>query len=490
FIESDTLPGTPDRGLDVIGKKLLGKQDQDFLVGILIPYFGFAPNFMSFVMNNNIEVYSWSIGIAAYWFREIASGRPGLVTKVGLHTFFDPRYEGGCVNDLAKERKRCKIEIIKLNGEEYLFYSAPKPNVAFIRGTTADELGNLSMEKEGMFGTVLAIAQASKAKPNPGIVIAQVERIAKFGSLNPQRVHVPGPLIDYIVKSPPEYHWQGGTIEFDARISGTIIPSMIEELPPLELTFEKVIARRVVFELTKLISEIHKPIIINLGVGVPALVSSVINEEELSEIIISTVESGPWGGIALSDANFGLSIGPFAIIPMPDQFTIYEGGILDATSLGFMQVDKEGNVNPSILPNRFTGPGGFPVIAAGSPKIYFAGGFTAGKRIIDIENGRLIIKQDGMIRKFVNNVYKIMFSGPMAIKNNKEVLYITERAVFRLTKEGLVLEEYAPGIDVEKDIINKMEFQPLISPKLTVMNEKLFKKEKIGFKEELKNVLK
>jgi len=489
-LEAETLPGTPGRGLDFIGRELIERaSSQDFLRGVLIPYFGFTPSFMEFLKKSQVEIYSWSICMTSYWFREVASGRPGLISRAGLSTFFDPRMEGGFVNEIAKQKRTCKVDLIKLDGEEFLIYSAPKPDVSLIRGTTADDIGNKTMEKEGIYGSVLAIAQAAKAQPKPGITIAQVERIAKFGSLNPQRVIVPGPLVDYVVKAPPEYHWQGGTIQFDPRISGTIVPSSSEEIPPVELSFEKVIARRTLLEFIEVIKRLKKPLIANVGVGIPALISNIIKEEKLEEYIYTTVESGPWGGVALGGPDFGLSVGPFAIIPMPDQFSVYEGGIVDVASLGFMQIDSEGNVNPSILPERFTGPGGFPVIAAGSPRVYFAGGFTAGKREIKVEGGRLRIVEEGSIKKFVKKVYKVLFSGKEALKSGKEVLYITERAVFRLTENGIELKEYAPGIDIEKDIINKMEFEPKTSSDLKEMDKRLFEQKSMEIYNEIKQLL-
>ncbi len=489
FIESDNLPGTPGKGIDFIAEKIYKDPDQKFIRGILMAYIGWTPWLQKLVLENRIEAYSWSVGTAAYWFREVAAGRPGLLTKVGLNTFLDPRMDEACLNELARKRRTCKVHLIKIDGHEYLFYQAPKPQVALIRGTTSDEIGNITMEKEGIFGTVLGITQAVKAQPNPGIVIAQVERVARFGSLHPQSVHVPGPLVDYVVISPPEYHWQSDSIEFDPRISGTIIPSFAPELiPRMELSVEKVIARRIVIELVELIKKLGKPLIINLGVGIPAYVTNVAFEEGVLDFIYTIVESGPWGGIALKGTDFGVAIGPFAIIPMPDQFSLYEGGIIDAAALGFLEIDSEGNVNPSMLPDRILGPGGFPVIAAGLPRIFFGGEFTAGKRNIKVIDGKLIIQDDGTINKFVKRVYKIVFNGKMAIESNKEVLYITERAVFRLSKDGLVLEEIAPGIDLEKHILSKMEFKPIISAKLKEMDKRLFLEAPMGLKEELDKI--
>jgi len=486
FIVSDTLPAIPNRGLDLVAKELYEDKEQDFIRGMLLPFLGWAPWIQKLTAENRIEMYTWPIGIAAYWFREIASGRPGLITYIGKGTFLDPRQDGGALNDLAKEKKTCKISVLKIGGEEYLLYEAPKPNAAFIRGTTADEMGNITMEKEGIYGTVLAIAQATKARPNPGIVIAQVEREARYGSLYPKEIHVPGPLIDYVVISPPEYHWQSGTIKYDPRISGRIIPPMKPgTVPKLEMNDRKVIARRITLEMTRLIKDKGGPIIVNLGIGIPTLVANIVAEEGINDFLITTVESGPWGGIALMSEDFGVSIGPFAIIPMPDMFTNYEGGIIDAASLGFMQVDSNGNVNPSMLPGRITGPGGFPVISAGSPRVYFGGGFTAGKRSIKVRDGKLVIESDGPINKFVKNVYRIVFNGSVAMEMEREILYITERAVFRLTPEGVVLEEIAPGVDLEKDILARMEFKPIISKDLKEMDPRIFRDEKMGLREEI-----
>jgi len=491
FVISDTLPAVPDRGIDFIAKKIYENPNQNFIRGVLMPFLGWSPWLQKVAEANLIEVYTWPIGTAAYWFREVASGRPGLLTRVGLYTFLDPRQDGGAVNQLAKERRTCKVDLITIDGVEYLLYRAPKPNVALIRGTTADEMGNISMEKEGIFGTVLNIAQAAKAMPSPGIVIAQVERVARFGSIHPQRVHVPGPLVDYVVVSPPEYHWQSGSIRYDPRISGEIIPPPDPGMfPKLELDFEKVIARRVTLELARLVVKLGRPIIINLGIGIPTGVANIIAEEGIGEFIAATVESGPWGGVALAGPDFGVAIGPFAIIPMPDQFTNYEGGIIDAASLGFLQVSEIGDVNPSILPGRMPGPGGFPVIAAGSPRVYFAGGFTGGKREILVKDGKIEIKKDGDIIKFVKRVYKVMFSGKFGLETRKEVLYVTERAVFRLTENGLVLEEYAPGVDIEKDILSKMEFKPLVAPKLEEMDKRLFLEPPMGLRDEIVKALK
>ncbi len=483
FLMSDAFPGSPGRGLDLIAKQLYEERDSDFLEAILMPYLGWSVWLQKMVADEMLEAYTWSIGVMAYWFREVGSGRPGLVTKVGLHTFFDPRHEGGFMNERAKKARRATAEVINVGGEEYLLYRAPKPEVALIRGSTADEIGNLTMEDEAMYGSVLSIAQAVKALPRKGTVVAQVERIARYGSLNPKEVVVPGPLVDSIVVAPPEKHWQVSSIQYDPMIAGRILPPpRLAEPVPLDL--RKTIARRVLLEMARDIVELGRPIIVNLGIGIPSLVAKVALEEGVQDLIHVTIESGVWGGDPLYGPDFGAAIGPYAIIPMPDQFSIYEGGVIDAASLGFLQVDKDVNVNPSMLPGRIPGPGGFPVIVTGAPKLYYAGAFTAGKREIRVGEGRLEIRKDGDIVKFVRRVYK-SFCACRRLAEGREIMFITERAVFRVDSEGLVLVEAAPGIDLEKDVLAKMEFKPKVSPRLDTMDERIFREGKMGVRDEL-----
>jgi acyl CoA:acetate/3-ketoacid CoA transferase len=245
-----------------------------------------------------------------------------------------------------------------------------------------------------------------------------------------------------------------------------------------------VIARRILLELLALLEKKRAPILVNLGIGIPALISSVGAEEGVSDFIVTILESGPWGGLALSGNDFGLAISPFALSTMPDMFSNFEGGIIDAAALGFLEVDKEGNVNPSMLPNKLFGPGGFPVIAGGAPRICFGGAFTAGKSDIRISNNRINIVSDGATPKFVDNVYKVVFSGDQAIKYGQEVLYVTERAVFRLGEEGLILEEVAPGIDLDRHLYSKMDFMPVKGP-LKEMDERIFNDGNMGVKNRL-----
>ena len=471
FLETDALPASPGRALDLVLKDMSESGDYGFIKGMLVPFMGFSPYLQKMTLEDRFQVYGWPIGITAYWFREVASGRPGLLTKIGIDTFLDPDQDSGTLNEAAARNRMCYSTKIDLSGEEFLIYRAPKPNVSFIRVTSSDRLGNLSMEDEPIRGTVMSIAQASKAMPNPGKVVAQVKRVVADGAFSPRQVEVPYPLVDYVVTSPPQYHWQASSFEYDPRACFRVSPGNTDRMlgdmgASKSPQLHRIIARRVALELIQLLNSKGSPILINLGVGVPALLSGIISEEGLSKDVVSVVESGPWGGVALTGPDFGISMGAFALSTIPDMFSNYEGGIIDTASLGFLQVDQKGNVNPSYIPGKLTGPGGFPVIAEGTPRVYFAGTFTAGKSDITVENGKLNIRSDGEVLKFVNRVYKIFFSGKQAMKFTKEVRYFTERAIFTLTGNGLRLDEVAPGVDLDRDILGRMEFRPMVSREL------------------------
>jgi len=490
FIISDAIPAIPGFGLDKVGKLIVEEPGQDFVRGFLLPFYGWAPELQKAVMKNLVEAYTWPIGILTRWLRSVAVGAPGVFSRVSLGTFIDPRQDGGFLNDLARERKTAVVEHVKIDGREYLLYKAPKPSVALIRATTADEIGNLSMEQEAIYGSVLSFVEAAKAHPG-GLVIAQVLRVVTLGEIHPKHVVVPGPLVDYVVVARrgtevEKYHWQTASFDLNPVISGDVPYRVAYE--PSPLTADKAVARRVVLELVKLIDVLGRPIVVNLGIGIPALAADVIREERLDDFIHLTVESGPWGGYALTDADFGAAMGHYAVIPMPDQFVLYEGGAIDPTSLGFLQVDKEGNVNPAFLPGRLPGPGGFPVIAIGSPRVYFAGGFTAGRRRIEVKDCKLAVEEEGPIIKFVEKVYKIVFSGRYAVEE-KEVLYVTERAVFRLTPDGVELVEVAPGVDLERDVLSKMEFKPVLRH-VEEMDRRIFCEGKMGLRKEVLKIVK
>jgi len=486
FLISDTFPGSPGRGLDRVAQMMYERGDRDFIRGVLMAFYGWSESLQKMIREEWFEAYAWSIGILAYWFREVGSGRPGVLTRVGVGTTADPRQDGTALNETAKGRRTVKVHLIEIDGKEYLLYTAPKPRFALIRGSTADEIGNLSLEDEAAYGTVLNIAQAVKAMPEKGTVVAQVLRVARYGSLNPKSVVVPGPLVDYIIVAPREYHRQSHNYDYDPVVAGRVIPPMERPTSEMPLTERKVVARRVTLELANLVIKYGRPIVVNLGVGIPAMVGEVVAEEEVEDLITITVESGTWGGRPLYGPDFGVSLGAFAVISVPDQFTMYEGGVIDAASLGFLQIDAQGNVNSFYAKDRIPGPGGFPAIASGAPEIYYAGLFTAGKGAkYEIGNGRLKIVSDGEIVKFVKKVDKVGCSSKVMLEQGKRVLYITERAVFRLTPEGPELLEVAPGVDLEKDVLAKMEFSPIMRREPEQMDERIFGHRRMNIKKEL-----
>lgn len=451
-------------GFDVMGVEGLIKK-------LIMSHSGKAPLISELIMNNKVLTYCFPQGVISQMFRDIAAKRPYLITHTGLYTFVDPRVEGGKVNEITK-RAEDMVELVEVGGKEYLLYKTFPVDFALIRGTTSDEKGNISFEKEGVTLENLSIAQATRN--SGGIVAVQVEKVIK-GLLPSRRVTIPGILVDYvIVATKPEYTWQTVRIAHDPAISGEkrIPPSAVEPRP---LDERKVIGRRAAME-------IKSGAIINLGIGMATEVANVAMEENVYEKFTLTVESGVMGGVPLSALDFGLGVNYEALIDQPYQFDFYQGGGLDLGFLGMAQADEKGNTNVSKFGGRFAGCGGFIDIAQNAKKVVFCGTLTTKGLKVEVGGGRLRILQEGSIKKFVKEVEHITFSGEYARKLGQEVLYVTERAVFRLGKDGMVLEEIAPGVDLKKDVLGQMEFSPIVSSDLKLMDEKIFKKEKMELK--------
>ena len=423
---------------------------------------GASPAFAQMCIDGGCEAYNLPQGVVAQLWREIAAHRPGLITKIGLGTFVDPRLEGGKMNKATTEEI---VKVIQIEGEEWLFYPTFKVDVAIIRGTTADENGNLTETTEGCLLEWLPLAQA--AKNTGGIVIAQIEYLAKNESLHPKRVRVPGVLVDHLVIADPQYHWQAGGTYFNPAYSGDIRVPM-DAVPAMPLDERLIIARRAAMEL-------QPGSIVNLGIGVPTGVAAVAGMEGASDLLTLTTELGAIGGVPAGGADFGMSLNAEAFVEQQVQFDWYDGGGLDQAFLGAAEVDAIGNVNVSKFKGRAVGCGGFINITQNSKKVVYCGTFTAGGLKVAIENGQLIIKQEGKGKKYVKKVEQVTFSGAYATATKQPVLFITERAVFELQDGQLTLVEIAPGINLEKDILAQMEFTPRISPNLKTMPADIFK---------------
>lgn len=462
WIHSSGQGDKGDRGLNHMAHEGL----LDFIIG---GHFGPATKIQNMIAQNQIQAYNLPQGVISHMFRDIAAHRP-TITRVGLETFVDPRVEGGKLNRKTTEDI---VELMELDGVEYLrYHHVKKPDYAFLRGTYADEKGNISLEEEPCYLESLQAAQA--VKNNGGIVFVQVKKVVPYGSLDMRKVRIPGTLVDYVVPvSDLRNHMMTFHEQFNPAYCGNCRELIAHQNDTLVLDAKKIISRRAAMELIP-------NSVINLGIGVPEGVGKVADEEGIRDALTLSIESGPVGGVPVSGIGFGSSLNPDCILFQSTQFDSYDGGGLDLAYLGLAEADQHGNVNVSKFGLKVAGAGGFINITQATKNIIFCGTMTAGGLQVEVKDGVLHILQEGKVKKLVKEVQQITFSGNYANRTGQNVLYITERAVFRLTPAGMTLTELAPGVDLQRDILDNMEFVPKIAEDLKQMDKRIFREELMG----------
>ncbi|MFL1781182.1 Acyl CoA:acetate/3-ketoacid CoA transferase [Candidatus Hepatincolaceae symbiont of Richtersius coronifer] len=434
---------------------------------IIGAHWGLAPKLQPLVAENKIEAYSLPEGPIVHLFRETAAKRPRLITHIGLGTFADPDHGGGKLNEITTEDI---VEKIEIDGKKYLSYKTFKLDYAILRGTFADELGNITLDEEALTLNVTAIAMA--VKNNNGKVIVQVKSKVKANSLPPKSVKIPGVLVDYVVVvADDKNHMQTFGTKYNHNL---LLPnSMVQEqLSKLPLDERKIVAKRA----AKLISSTDK--VMNYGIGLPEYVAMVLKEQSQGSKSISdltsTIDAGVFGGIPLVGLDFGTAIGAQAVLDEPYMFDFYSGGGIDIAFLGMAQCDFMGNVNASKFGPKIAGYGGFIDIAQNAKTLVYCSTFTAGKLKVQAKEGKLAIVQEGLNKKFLKEIEQITFSGISAIAIQQKVYFVTERAVFKLEPEGLTLIEIAPRVDLQRDVLDLMEFKPIIAKSLKDMDADIF----------------
>ena len=428
-------------------------------------HFVLSPKQQRMIASNRVEAIGLPAGTISLLYREIAGGRPGLFTDIGLETFVDPRLSWGRMNDVTRDGMS---SIVIVRGSEWLFYPTFPIDVALIRATEADTAGNLGMDEEAALSDNLAIAQA--ARNSGGMIIAEVKRVSHQGSIPAARIRVPGVLVDHVVVT--DYPNQTPVTHFDRSRTG-VVPAEAIRVDNLALDHRKVIARRALLEL-------QTGDLVNLGVGMANGISYVALEEGVLDQITLTIEQGVFGGLPGIGLDSGTVVNPSALIDMSSQFDFYDGGGLDIAGLAFAQVDAAGNVNVARVGSMPIGPGGFIDISQKADAVVFCGTFTGGGLQTHLEDGRLVIDREGSYRKFVSTVDEIAFSAARANREGRRALYVTERAVFELRDGRLALIEIAPGVDIERDVLAQLPFTLHLDEPPRLMDARLFREPPMG----------
>jgi len=423
-------------------------------------HWSWAPRLSQLALEGAFEVGVWPQGVLSQLLREASASRPGLLTKTGLGTYLDPRVATGRL-----ERQKMP-RLVELGGDEWLFYPAPRVDVAFIRATEADQEGNLTMDEEGLVLDVLSAAQA--AHVNGGLVIAQVKRRAGAGELDPRRVRVPGYLVDVVVVDPEQR--QSAATSYNPGYAG----AQVVEVPQRDIgQGERMfIARRAALEL-------RPRTVVNLGFGIADGVASVAQSEGVAKEVTFSVEQGSAGGVPAWGSDFGLMWNPTSFIDAPALFDFYDGGGIDLAIVSFAQVDAAGNVNVSQFNGRLIGPGGFMNITQSARTVVFCGTFSAKGQRVAVHDGRLVIEREGAIAKFVPEVDQVTWSAAEAARRHQRVLYVTERAVFELAEGGLALAEVAPGLQAA-DVLSVMGFTPRVARPLRAVPSAVYSNRPLG----------
>jgi propionate CoA-transferase len=456
---------------DGVNKAVNHLAHEGLLGKVIAGHFNKAPKLVELIINNKIKAYNVPQGALCQMLRDVAGKKIGTFTHVGLNTFADPRLEGGRLNEITTEDI---VELINIKGQDRLFYKALHFDVALIKGSLSDGRGNISLEREAVSTECISIAQA--VHNCGGKVFVQVDKVVETGTLDPKLVKIPGIYVDYVIEvENPKLREQVYGIEYEPELCGAIRLNQKSAFKAMKLDAKKLLARRAAMEL-------EQGMVGNLGVGAPEFVSNIAQEENMEDYMVLTVESGPIGGIPQGGVRFGTSVNADAIIDQPYQFDFYDGGGLDITFLGLAQVDEVGNLNVSKFGKKVAGCGGFINISQNAKKVVFCGTFTAGELEVATKDGKLQIIQEGKSKKFIKKVQQVTFSGDYARSIGQPVLYITERAVFELRPEGLTLTEIAPGIDLKKDVLNQMDFLPIIATDLKEMDNRIFRDQVMGIK--------